>query len=136
MTDTSKLHVVGAPVPSDATDISCLWLDPSLGNGLTETAYLSVPVGKPKDFFRVCPHETHIRRTEVYTHKVEGVIGPDSELVDLVSVTFDEARELDLPTITKVIIAEVEERLNAGFAPYLPVPFYWEKRGSFVREEL
>lgn len=66
--------------------------------------------------------------------KVEGIIGPDSELVDLVSVTFDEARELDLPTITKVIIAEVEERLKAGFAPYLPVPFYWEKRGSFVRE--
>lgn len=68
--------------------------------------------------------------------KVEGIIGPDSELVDLVSVTFDEARELDLPTITKVIIAEVEERLKAGFGQHLPVPFYWEKRGSFVRELL
>jgi 8-oxo-dGTP pyrophosphatase MutT (NUDIX family) len=68
--------------------------------------------------------------------KVEGIVGPDSELVDLVSVTFDEARELDLPTITKVIIAEVEDRLKAGFGPYLPVPFYWEKRGSFVRELL
>ncbi|MEN5081470.1 NUDIX hydrolase [Bosea sp. TWI1241] len=68
--------------------------------------------------------------------KVEGLVGPDSELVDLVSVTFDEARELDLPSITKVILAEVEDRLNGGFAPYLPVPFYWEKRGSFVRELL
>ena len=68
--------------------------------------------------------------------KVDGIIGPDAELVDLVSVTFDEARELDLPSITKVILAEVEDRLKGGFAPYIPVPFYWEKRGSFVRETL
>jgi len=68
--------------------------------------------------------------------KVEGVVGPDSELVDLVWVDFDEAKELDLPTITKVIIQEVEARINAGFGAYLPVPFYWEKRGRFVREEL
>lgn len=68
--------------------------------------------------------------------KVEGVTGPDSELTDLVWVDFDEARELDLPTITKVIIQEVEARIAAGFAPYLPVPFYWEQRGRFVREEL
>jgi len=68
--------------------------------------------------------------------KVEGVVGPDSELVDLVWVDFDEAKELDLPTITKVIIQEVEARIAAGFGAYLPVPFYWEKRGQFVREEL
>ena len=68
--------------------------------------------------------------------KIDGVTGPDSELTDLVWVDFDEAKELDLPTITKVIIQEVEARIAGGFAPYLPVPFYWEKRGSFVREEL
>ena len=68
--------------------------------------------------------------------RIDGIIGPDSELVDLVWVDFDEAKQLDLPTITKVIIQEVEARIAGGFAPYLPVPFYWEKRGSFVREEL
>lgn len=68
--------------------------------------------------------------------RIEGVTGPDSELIDLVWVDFDEARELDLPTITKVIIQEVEARIAAGFGAYLPVPFYWEKNGSFVREEL
>ena len=68
--------------------------------------------------------------------RIDGIIGPDSELVDLVWVDFDEAKELDLPTITKVIIQEVEARIEGGFAPWLPVPFYWEKRGSFVREEL
>lgn len=68
--------------------------------------------------------------------KVEDVVGPDTELVELVWVDFDEAKELDLPTITKVIIQEVESRLSRGFGPHLPVPFYWEKNGSFVREEL
>lgn len=68
--------------------------------------------------------------------KVEDVVGPDTELVELVWVDFDEARELDLPTITKVIIQEVEARIAAGFGPHLRVPFYWEKNGSFVREEL
>jgi 8-oxo-dGTP pyrophosphatase MutT (NUDIX family) len=68
--------------------------------------------------------------------RIDGIVGPDSELIDLVWVDFDEAKELDLPTITQVIIQEVEARIAAGFAPYLPVPFYWEKRGSFVREEL
>ncbi|WP_439500086.1 NUDIX hydrolase [Bosea sp. (in: a-proteobacteria)] len=68
--------------------------------------------------------------------KVEGVTGPDSELIELVWVSFEEARQLDLPTITKVIIQEVEARLDAGFGPHLPVPYFWEKNLRFVREEL
>lgn len=68
--------------------------------------------------------------------RIENIVGPDSELIDLVWVDFDEAKQLDLPTITKVIIQEVEARIAGGFAPYLPVPFFWEKNGSFVREEL
>ncbi len=68
--------------------------------------------------------------------RVEGVVGPDSELVDLVWVDFEEARQLDLPTITHAILREVETRLAAGFGPHLPVPYFWEKNGSFVREEL
>ena len=68
--------------------------------------------------------------------KVEGVTGPDSELVELVWVSFAEAQALDLPTITQVILKEVEARLAAGFGQHLPVPFYWEKKGRFVREQL
>lgn len=68
--------------------------------------------------------------------KVEGVTGPDSELVELVWVSFAEAVELDLPTITTVIIREVEARIAAGFGPQLPAPYFWEKNGRFVREEL
>lgn len=68
--------------------------------------------------------------------KIEGVVGPDSELVEIVSVTFAEAFELDLPTITHVILKEIAARLDAGFGRHLPVPFYWEQRGAFVREAL
>ena len=38
-------------------------------------------MAKPKDFFRVCPLESHRRRAEIYTHKVEGVIDTVTYLV-------------------------------------------------------
>lgn len=67
---------------------------------------------------------------------IEGVIGPDSELVELRSVTFDEAQELDLPSITKQVLADVKERLRQGFGRHLPVPFYFERQRVFRREWL
>lgn len=69
-------------------------------------------------------------------HEVPDVVGPDSELVELVWVDLPKARELDLPAITTVILEELEARLAAGFFPELPVPFYREVRGRFVREVL
>ena len=69
-------------------------------------------------------------------HEIAGVVGPDSELTELVWVSFEEAQDLDLPTITKVILREVGARIEGGFGAHLPVPFYWERRGHFVREEL
>jgi 8-oxo-dGTP pyrophosphatase MutT (NUDIX family) len=74
-------------------------------------------------------------RTAV-VHEVPGAVGPDSELVELVWVALPEARRLDLPAITTVILEELETRLAAGFIPQLPVPFYREVRGRFVREAL
>ena len=67
---------------------------------------------------------------------VGGVIGPDAELIEFAWVTLANANKLDLPTITQVILEELEDRLKAGFAHELPVPFYYERRGRFVRELL
>jgi hypothetical protein len=61
-------------MPSDAGDFASLWLDPELGDGITDTNFHSVPAGKPKDFFRTVPDPAYRRRTEIYTHKPEGVI--------------------------------------------------------------
>jgi hypothetical protein len=60
--------------PSDAADLTDLWLDPALGDGLTDTCFHNIPVGKPKDFFRVHPGPDWRRRAEIYTHKPEGQI--------------------------------------------------------------
>jgi 8-oxo-dGTP pyrophosphatase MutT (NUDIX family) len=68
--------------------------------------------------------------------EVGGVVGPQAELTELAWVSLSEARRLDLPTITGVILDELEARLANGFAPELPVPFYYERRGRFVRDVL
>jgi 8-oxo-dGTP pyrophosphatase MutT (NUDIX family) len=68
--------------------------------------------------------------------EVEGIVGPDSELVELTWATIEKARDLDLPPITSVILSELEARIAAGFSPRLPVPFFYQRRGRFVREEL
>jgi hypothetical protein len=76
-----------------------------------------------------------IDRTSV-ADEVPGIISPDSELVELVWVNLADARELDLPSITQVILEELEARLKGGFRHELPVPFYYERQRRFVRELL
>jgi len=48
----------------------------------------------------------------------------------------EEAKTLDLPTITTVVIDELQKRIEAGMHHRLPVPFYYEVRKAFQREEL
>ena len=69
-------------------------------------------------------------------HKVEGVVGPDSELVELVWIPIAETDRLDLPAITRVVLKDLESRVAAGFSHRLPVPFYYERNMKFQREEI
>jgi len=69
-------------------------------------------------------------------HRVDGIVGPDAELVELDWLTFAEAKKAELPNITRAIVEEVETRLNAGNSVRLPVPFYFMRRGRFHRETL
>ena len=56
----------------------------------------------------------------------------EGELAHLSWLTLAEARALDLPFITEVVLAEVEARL-ANPCPDRPVPFFWHGEGrSFV----
>jgi 8-oxo-dGTP pyrophosphatase MutT (NUDIX family) len=73
---------------------------------------------------------------EAVAAEVMDVVGPASELVELAWVTLAQAADLACPTITQVILEELEERLAAGFSQDLPIPFYYERRGRFVRELL
>jgi hypothetical protein len=76
MTDTTKLHVVQSEpgkVPADASDLAGLF-ETELGDPITETRFLDIAANKPRDFFRTHPDKLYRPRTEIYSHKVEGVI--------------------------------------------------------------
>jgi 8-oxo-dGTP pyrophosphatase MutT (NUDIX family) len=69
-------------------------------------------------------------------HTIEGVVGPDSELVELTWVPIEKAAHLDMPTITGVVLEELLARVEAGMAHDLPVPFYFMENQQFFRELL
>jgi 8-oxo-dGTP pyrophosphatase MutT (NUDIX family) len=69
-------------------------------------------------------------------HKIDGVIGENSELVELVWIPIEDAKQLDMPAITGVILEELAARVAAGMAHSLPVPFYYMQDQKFQRELL
>jgi 8-oxo-dGTP pyrophosphatase MutT (NUDIX family) len=69
-------------------------------------------------------------------HKIDGVVGADSELVELGWVPIEEATHLDMPTITGVVLEELAARVAAGMGHDLPVPFYFMIETQFFRELL
>jgi 8-oxo-dGTP pyrophosphatase MutT (NUDIX family) len=69
-------------------------------------------------------------------HRIEGAVGPDSELVELVWIPIRQAKTLDMPTITGIVLEELDSRVRAGMGHNLPVPFYFMVDGEFRRELL
>jgi 8-oxo-dGTP pyrophosphatase MutT (NUDIX family) len=69
-------------------------------------------------------------------HRVDGVVGPDAELTELVWIPIAEAKQLDMPTITQVALEELEARVARGFGHDLPSPFYRMVQKKFVRVDL
>jgi hypothetical protein len=95
----SKLAVV-SEAPKDAKDLDELWLDPGLGDGIVDTHFHKVPVGKPRDFFRTHPDPAYRRRAEIYTHKPEGAIDEQHYIVGpAMQGQIPEARPCTLVTV-------------------------------------
>ena len=69
-------------------------------------------------------------------HRIEGVTGPDAELIELVWMPLKDAKALDMPAVTSVMLDELDERIAEGLGHALPVPFYRMVRGNVVRELL
>ena len=69
-------------------------------------------------------------------HRIEGVTGPDAELVELVWMPLKDAKKLDMPAVTGVMLEELDARIADGLGHDLPVPFYRMIRRSFLRELL
>jgi 8-oxo-dGTP pyrophosphatase MutT (NUDIX family) len=69
-------------------------------------------------------------------HRVADVVGPASELVELVWLPIAEARQLNMPAITSVVLADLERRIADGLGHDLPVPFYRMLHKRFTRDLL
>ncbi|HXZ45994.1 MAG TPA: NUDIX hydrolase [Pseudolabrys sp.] len=69
-------------------------------------------------------------------HTISGVVGLDSELVELTWVPIEEATHLDMPTITGIVLEELLARVEAGMGHDLAVPFYFMIEQQYYRELL
>lgn len=69
-------------------------------------------------------------------HRIEGVVGPETELVELVWMPLSKTSTLDLPPITRVVLLELQRRTVAGFGIDLPVPYYKWRNKKFARLEI
>ena len=49
-------------------------------------------------------------------HRDDGFVGPDKELVELVWLPITEARSLDMPGITAVVLEELQDRIATGMS--------------------
>jgi len=66
----------------------------------------------------------------------DGFVGPDKELVELIWLPITQARQLDMPGITAVVLEELQDRIAAGMVRDHPVPLYRMLHKRFVREIL
>ena len=90
------------------------------------------PAGRPRRF------DTRFFTidADAIAHRIDGVTGPDAELVELIWMPLTQAKELDMPAVTGVMLEELDARIADGFGHDLPVPFYRMPRSRFIRELL
>ncbi|HXW29671.1 MAG TPA: NUDIX hydrolase [Xanthobacteraceae bacterium] len=106
-------------------------VQPDIG-ALHFVARAITPPGRPRRF------DTRFFAADALAiaHRVESVVGPDAELVELIWVPLAQAQELGLATITRLVLIDLAARIAAGFAHELPVPYYRAINGRHVRELL
>lgn len=103
---------------------------PSL-SALTFVARAITPPKRPRRF----DTRFFLADRESIGAEISGIVGPDTELVSLDWLTFDDALEVELPNITKIVLKDIAERFRAGEISR-PAPFYYFRNGRFWRKEL
>ncbi len=122
----------GPDAPGDIwTEFANAHVHPDLGN-IHFIARAITPPRRPRRF------DTRFFTADAtaVAHRIEGIVGPNSELVELVWAPIEEAAHLDMPTITAIVLEELLARVEAGMAHSLPVPFYFMREQQFFRELL
>lgn len=127
--------IIGAPLKGERPPNDASWqrffeqgFAPRL-EPLTFFARAITPPGRPRRF------DTRFFCVETSAIAFRGT-PPDDELSDLVWMDLVEARGLDLPPITRVILEDLSDRLQLGpiHGSNAPVPYYFNRNGSFKRE--
>ncbi len=106
-----------------------------LAPSLSPLRYVARAITPPGRVRRYDTHFFAAWRTAVAA-ELDG--GPADELEELCWLGFDEARAVDLPSITRTILSELEARLadDPSLQPGGPVPFYRMVRGRYLRDVL
>jgi 8-oxo-dGTP pyrophosphatase MutT (NUDIX family) len=127
--------VIGTPAPALEAPKSSAWQQffalgfrPAV-HQLTFFARAITPPGRPRRFdtrFFCVPASAIVHKTAT----------ADGELSDLEWHSIAQARALELPNITRVVLEDLGERLAAGalHACNIPVPFYHRRNGNFHRD--
>jgi 8-oxo-dGTP pyrophosphatase MutT (NUDIX family) len=68
--------------------------------------------------------------------RLDGFVGPEAELVELVWLPITDARRLDMPGITAIVLEELQDRIATGMSHDHPAPLYRMLHKRFVREIL
>lgn len=130
--------MIGTRATAPVTTRNGLWADFVAAGVLPDLARLHfvaraiTPPRRPKRFdtrFFVVDAATIVERRD-------GIVGPDSELVELVWVPLAEAPTLGLMTVTTVVLDELAARIAAGLPRDMPVPFYRMMNQRFVHADL
>lgn len=103
---------------------------PSL-SALTFVARAITPPKRPKRF----DTRFFLADRESIGAEISGIVTADTELVSLDWLTFDDAQEVELPNITKVVLKDIADRLKTGEIAR-PAPFYYFRNGGFQRKLL
>jgi len=100
-------------------------------SGLTFFARAITPPGRARRF----DARFFFIEASAIVHKIDS---NDGELSGLHWLTIEDARGLDLPGITRVVLEDLTDRLKHGLpgSDELPVPYYHLKNGSFRRDLL
>lgn len=127
--------LIGMPISSGAHCSATAWREffacgyrPALSH-LTFFARAITPPGRPRRFdtrFFCAPAEAIVHKVAI----------ADGELSDVEWHSIPQARTLELPNITRVVLEDLGERIAVGALgdATMPVPFYHRRDGAFHRD--
>lgn len=127
--------LIGTPLGAGVAPKTPPWQDffatgyrPALAP-LTFFARAITPPGRPRRF----DTRFFCVQADAIVHKVKIA---DGELLDLEWHSIAQARSLELPNITRVVLEDLGERVAAGALQTgdVPVPFYHRRNGAFRRD--